>query len=415
VSFDDDADEDAPGFRQPPHPDDRLWRHPSEMDAHPISSAGAFAPAPARGRSWRAVAAVGALGVVVAGVAVVGLLLEDPGSDGPGDSDPSSTAASPGAGDEEAEAAEAAAAEAVGPAIVGIDGGSGVVVRDDGLVLTSASLVADPADGGEGDTQSEGQGDSHGEGQGGDRPAVGVALPDGTRAEATVLGVDTATGLAVLDLPGEAHAAAEQADEAQVAAGSDAFNVGTAGSGAAATVGVVGATRKLQGDDDSSLDGVVEVSGEAGPVVLGGPVVDREGTVIGITTALGPGGSSYFTPIEVGHKVATDLLISGRVHHSWLGIEGMDAPAAGRPASGESGGTGAKVDVIFPGGPAAVAGLRDGDVIVEIAGNPVGRMSDLVRHLRALSPGERVALVVEREGEPVPVTVEVTLTERTAP
>jgi putative serine protease PepD len=399
VSFDDDADEDAPGFRQPPHPDDRLWRHPSEMDAHPISSVGAFAPAPARGRSWRAVAAVGALGVVVAGVAVVGLLLEDPGSDGPGDSEPSSTAASPGAGDEEAEAAEAAATEAVGPAVVGIDGGSGVVVRDDGLVLTSASLVPDPA----------------GEGQGGERPTVGVALPDGTQAEATVLGVDTATGLAVLDLPGEAHAAAEQADQAQVAAGSDAFNVGTAGSGAAATVGVVGATRKLQGDDESSLDGVVEVSGEAGPVVLGGPVVDRDGTVIGITTALGPGGSSYFTPIEVGHKVATDLLIFGRVHHSWLGIEGMDAPAAGRPASGESGGTGAKVDVIYPGGPAAVAGLQDGDVIVEIAGHPVGRMSDLVRHLRALSPGERVALVVEREGEPVPVTIEVTLSERTVP
>lgn len=403
VSFDDDADEDAPGFRQPPHPDDRLWRHPSEMDAHPMSPVGAFAPAPAMGRSWRAVAAVGALGVAVVGVAVAGLLLEDPGTGGPGQHDSSSMAASPGAGDEED---EAAVAEEIGPAVVGLAGGSGVVVHEEGLVLTSAALV-DPG------AASSGEG---GAPPGAPGP-LDVRLADGSTAEATVVGVDTVTGLALLDLPGGGHAAAEAADGSVVGAGGGAFTVGTAGTArtapAAATAGVVGATRKLQGDDHSSLDGVVEVSGEAGPDVLGGPVVDADGAVIGVTTALGPGGSSYFTPIEVGRKVTDDLLISGRVRHSWMGIEGMDAPAAGRPASGESGGTGAKIDRIYAGGPAAAAGLQDGDVIVEIDGHPVGRMPDLVRHLRARSPGDEVELVIDRDGEAV--TVGVTLAERSGP
>jgi S1-C subfamily serine protease len=425
VSFDDDADEDAPRFKQPPHPEDRLWRHPSEVGSHPVSPIDALVQRPAGSGGWRAVAAAGALGVVIV-VAVVAVILvgntggsgggnEDDdtaspstasGSDAPGsrsesDSGPASESGSgsesapssgaggaAGSGAESGGAEDAAAAEVaeqVATAVVGLDGGSGVVVQPDGVVLTSAALID------------------------GDGP-VDVRLADGSVVEAQVVGVDMVTGLGVLDLPGDDHAAAE-VGVADDAVGGPAFTVRATqdSDDAAASPGVVGSSHKLRADGDEGLDGVVEVAGTTDPLALGGPVVDRDGAVIGITTALDGERSSYLTPIDVGEKVATDLLDSGRVHHAWLGIEGQDHIEGSGIHSAS--GYGAEVAAVAPDSAAEAAGLRPGDVIVSIDGQRVERMPDLVRRLRSLSPGDETEITIERDGEETTVTA--TLAERT--
>ncbi|HEY8525427.1 MAG TPA: trypsin-like peptidase domain-containing protein [Acidimicrobiales bacterium] len=389
MSFDDDAEGDAPGFRRPPHPDDRLWRHPSEMGDHALAPLGASREADADppeeddGGLWRIAAAV-ALGVivVVAGLAavVVGGLGAGGGSGG---STEASTTGRAGVGGRGDDAAPVAAVEEVAPSLVGLPGGSGVIVSSEGLVLTSAALVE------------------------GDGP-VRVRLPNGVTVDAQVVGTDPMTGLGVLDLPGDDHTPAPLAD---VAAADDngrgvaVYTVAVTDGSVQpeATAGAIGTTRKLDGAGGHDLEGVLEVEGDAtGPSALGGPVVDAEGAVFGITTALGAQRTSYLTPIDVGQRVAGDLVETGRVRHSWLGVEGADHVEG----SGlhDRAGQGAELVAVEPGGPAAAAGLRPGDVVVAIDGRPVDRMSDLVRWLRARPPGHPAELAVERGGETLAVT-----------
>jgi S1-C subfamily serine protease len=384
VSCDDDADEDAPDFRKPPHPDDRIWRHPSEMDDHPIAPIGvpvhrvrAMRRA-AAGWPWWRIAATSALGIVVALSGLAAVFLTDTGGSDeagvlPGSSSrPSATARRAGA-----------AAEAVAPSMVRLEGGSGVVIRDDGLALTSATLVDGPG-------------------------PVPVWLPDGTAVEATVVGVDGVTSIAVLDLPGDGHRPADVIPRGAEVTGA-AYSAGAdASGGVAATAGTVGTARKLSGEGAAGLDGVVEVEGRADTSALGGPVVDGDGAVLGITTAIGSDRASYFTPIDVGQKVAGDLLDSGVVRRSWLGIEGMDrVEGSGLHATG---GNGAQVVTVAAGSPAEAAGLLAGDVIVSLDGRPIERMPDLIRWLQSLSPGDRVEVTVERSGEQL--TLAATLGER---
>lgn len=342
------------------------------MDDHPIAQIGLplhrvrAVRRVAAGWPWWRIAVAGALSIVVllGGLGVV--FLTDTGGGDEASVLPGSSSRSSAAADR-----AGAATEAVAPSVVRLEGGSGVVIRDDGLVLTSATLV-------------DGTG------------PVPVWLPDGTAVAAAVVGVDGVTSIAVLDLPGDGHRPADLAPRGTDVRGA-AYSVCAEESGVEATAGVVGTARKLNGEGAAGLDGVVEVDGEADPSALGGPVVAAGGTVLGVTTAIGSDRSSYFTPIDVGQKVAGDLLDSGTIRRSWLGIEGMDrVEGSGLHATG---GHGAEVVTVAAGSPADVAGLEVGDVIVSLDGQAIERMPDLIRWLQALSPGDRVEVGVERSGE----------------
>lgn len=432
MPFDDDAEADNPGFRPPPHPDDRIWRHPSEMRAHPIVPFGASTPplvtAPSsvrRGRGrrlWVACAAVGAVGAL-AGAGVVLAV----GVGGPSDGPPVTAGV---ADDADAPLGGPAAlvdvSAQVGPATVGVTaadgtGGSGLVVRDDGIVVTSAALVAGTA-------------------------APVVLRADGSTVAAEVVGADPATGLAVLDLAGEGHSAAVLPDEGSPVPGATAFvfrgqrqsadgddgggtavgfavdDTGGAADGdgtdhdddegerasSVAAPGTVGQAVRFVGPGDAALDGV-SISGDATPAALGGPVVDGRGAVVGIVTAVDEGGAWYAAPVDVARKVVDDLLTDGVVHHVRLGIEGTDAGGAdsggtddtadGSDTAGAAplaAGTGALVASVVAGSPAEAGGLAAGDVIVAVDDAPVASLADLLVQLRARSPGDAIDVTVAR-------------------
>ena len=457
VPFDDDAEADNGGFRPPPHPDDRLWRHPSEMDAHPIVPIGAPArrpavdPATAQGERWPGrprwvVAAVAGSGaVLLAGGAMVALAAGPrPVAPPPAEQATAGTSAgpddrreplrSPQAGtaptvdepvqpDEEAEPGPAidTARAQVAPAVVrvgvgtgpGADAGgetgpvagagtggdpapeqvefagSGLLVRADGIVVTSAALVESPSQ-------------------------AAVVLPDGTQVAADVVGADPATGLAVLALAGGADlpvgVLAEAADLApgDTAVALDARAVAGLGT---ADAGGTAATLRYTGPTGPALDGA-EVEGEADVQALGGPVVDGNGAVVGIVAAVDDGGAWQVAPVEVARRVVDELLADGVARHAWLGIEGLDAAPAGdapgtfsaaAPATG-----GIEVASVVAGGPAAGGGLQPGDVIVALDGQAVTHLPDLFVGLRARAPGDRLEVTVARAGggsETVTVTL----------
>jgi serine protease Do len=264
----------------------------------------------------------------------------------------------------------------VAPAVVSVEGGgSGIVVRDDGIVLTSASVV--------------------------DRGGpLSVRLPDGSSIEAEVVGSDPTTGIAVLDLAGHGYETGLLASQAGLVQGQMSFTVSIGSAGSATTVAaLVGATRRYQTPSGTTLDAVVETTGDAPEHAVGGPLVTAGGVVVGVVTGVDHGTASYVVPVEVARKVADDLVAAGKVKPCWLGIEGRDA---GDP---EVAGGGVLIASVTPDSPAEQGGLRVGDVLVEIDGHLIGHMPDLMITLRSLSPGDEIAATVVRDDNPTTLTV----------
>jgi S1-C subfamily serine protease len=146
----------------------------------------------------------------------------------------------------------------------------------------------------------------------------------------------------------------------------------------------------------------------------GGALLDENGAVIGITTAVATGeageSQGFATTIDVARSVADELIRTGRVVHPWLGIEGSDVHSSTAAELGVDGG--AMVSKVKSGSPAASGGLAAGDVIVAVNGRPVRSMGELVMMLRSLYPGAvaKFELVRERRHR----SVSVVLAERPA-
>jgi putative serine protease PepD len=411
VPFDEEAEEGQSGFRPPPHPDDRLWRHPSEIRAHPIVQLNAPERARTERRAtrperhgtnrperprWATVAVAGTAGAVLAvgAVAVLGFgerVIERPVIErvalNPVNTHPGLEGGTLDGVRQRVAPAVVGIVAAPAGAPLGTSGeitGSGVVIRDDGIVVTSTALVPS-----------------------GDDP-VRVRLPDGTEKSGRVVGSDAATGLSIVDLDGRGYTASVLAQDSDLVSGETSYAVSARDAiGTDTTTGVVAVSQRYVGPSGIALDGV-EIEGEAPPLGLGSPLVDDRGAVVGITTAVDQGGSWYVSPVEVVHKVADDLLIDGVVHDCWLGIEGIDTPAAGVATSTVGGGT--QVASVVAGSPAASAGLQAGDVVVRFDDDPIARMPDLLVALRAYSPGDQVDIEVTR-ADGSRATLHVTLAE----
>lgn len=371
VPFDDDAEADFFRFRPPPHPDDRLWRHPSELE--PQRAEGAGGHDRQSGRPWGVVAVAGTAGAVLAGAGVLAFGLGERTVDRPVvERVALDTVSSAPRADQTANGIR----QHVAPAVVSVEGGgSGIVVRDDGIVLTSASVV----DGG---------------------GPLSVRLPDGSSTDARVVGSDPSTGIAVLDLDGRGYETGLLASEAELVPGQMSFTVSVGSAGGATTAAaLVGATRRYQTPAGTTLDAVVETTGDAPAHAVGGPLVNASGVVIGVVTGVDDGTASYVVPVEVARKVAEDLVAVGKVERCWLGIEGSDA---GDP---EVTGGGVLIASVAPDSPAEHGGLRVGDVLVEIDGRMIGHVPDLMMTLRSRSPGDEIAATVVRDDNPTTVIV----------
>ena len=384
-------------------PDDRLWRHPSEVAAHGPPHDGTTA---SRGpsRPWMlallaaatsAVLTMGTVAVVggfesrVRTVPVVERLALPAGS-------LSTTAGA-------ATASVTALADSLRPAVVGLLAqrdsrsrrGSGVLFRSDGHVLTNAHVV----DGAE---------------------TVVVKTSDGVRAEARLIGIDPGTDLAVVKVDEWASVATAPLGTATaLEAGQAVMAVGAWAGADGPTPAAVGAVRALGGRlDRATAPALVDLIMTDTPIAAawsGGALVDDRGAVVGIITspatpAPGTTGVGFATPIDYARAVADQLVTTGRVVAPWMGIEGGDLDAGTAAAMGMEGG--AVVKQVRAQSPAQRAGLAPNDVIASVDGVPVLSMVALRIVLRSHRPGDLVHLTVVRQD--AHRAVEVTLAERPA-
>jgi S1-C subfamily serine protease len=361
-----------------------------------------------RGRRVHAVTAL--LAGVVGGLVAVLVALVLPGRDtAPDFATPVST---PGGTNEEpqeqlASGTVARVARVVLPSVVRINrtsgdqadtkgNGSGVVYRDDGLIVTNNHVVAEPG-------------------------RVEVVFADGRTLPAEIVGQDPFNDLAVIRVDRDGLDAIELGRTRQLEVGDLAVAVGSPfGLDATVTVGVVSALGR--GVHAGAADGasvylpeVIQTDAPLNPGNSGGALVDRDGRLIGINSAIltagepANAGVGFAIPVDTVVDVADQLITEGRVAHPLLGVSGgpVSEQAAGRLGVRK----GAWVRDVGPGTPASAAGLVPDDVIVDLGDQPISSMEDLSIAVRDRDVGERVAVTFVRNGRTR--TVEVVLAERT--
>ncbi|MFN9746372.1 MAG: S1C family serine protease [Betaproteobacteria bacterium] len=265
--------------------------------------------------------------------------------------------------------------------------GSGVIVAPQGYLLTNHHVV---------------QGASE----------IEVQLNDGRSAAATVVGSDTDTDIAVLkiDLPGDlpvmrlGDVRALRVGDPVLAIGNP-FNVGqTVTSGIVSALDRTGAASQFQN--------FIQTDAAINPGNSGGALVDANGALVGINTAIfsrsgGSMGIGFAVPVDTARSVMEQIIASGEVRRGWIGVE----PREITPELAESLALQARSGVLITGvlqdGPAARAGVRPGDVLVQVADRPVRAPSDLFAAVAALAPGSTAPLVVQRGRETLRLKVQV--------
>jgi putative serine protease PepD len=296
------------------------------------------------------------------------------------------------------------------PSVVSIataeGGGSGFIIRDDGLIVTNNHVVSDAQE-------------------------LTVLFHDGSQASATIVGTDPVSDLAVIRAQGVSGLTpASLGDSDQVEVGAEVVAIGAPlGLSGTVTSGVVSAVERpvntgVSGQQDSPLlpspdeeepqattstvIDAIQTDAPINPGNSGGPLVNMNGEVIGINTAIattsgnfmsqsGSIGLGFAIPINTARSVAEEIIRTGSVVHSTIGVNARSA------TDGTT--DGAQVQNVEDGGPAAAAGIEEGDVIVKVGDRTVGNADELQVAVQDHQPGESVPVVLLRDGRSMTVQV----------
>jgi S1-C subfamily serine protease len=402
MAFDDpsgDAD-DRSSSGPPLHPDDRLWRHPSEVGGAMRGAALAAGVSKPPKRSRSALLAVGLTSGIIASVMTVGALTLVGALDRTAVPTRSYTSAIGANRGFEVSTTPASLstlstdpstmARRVEPGLARVEvttksgrlTGTAVAVRADGFFLTSAELL---------------QNDD-----------VWLTTADGNRSRATVIGVDRVTNLGVLRSESDKVTVATWGTSGGMVAGADAVIVSAANSNArspSVARGMISATGvRYTLDDGTVLHDLVRTDANLVPDAVGGVMLDRDGAVIGIVTTIGkdPAGvarTGYAMPIEYAKALADSYIVFGHPAPVWLGVVGTTLSKEQAESLGITGGV--LVDSVTPQSPAQIANLQPGDVIVAIDNKPVDTWSTMNLALRSLDPGDPLNITFRRGADTV--------------
>ena len=254
--------------------------------------------------------------------------------------------------------------------------GSGVIVSPDGYILTNNHVV-----------------------EGADE--IDVTLSDSRRARARVVGTDPETDLAILKIELDKLPVIVLGNSDELAVGDIVLAIGNPfGVGQTVTSGIVSALGRSQ-LGINTFENFIQTDAAINPGNSGGALVDVNGNLLGINTAIysrsgGSLGIGFAFPVSTARMVLDGIVREGKVTRGWIGVE----PNELSPELAETFGVKATEGVIITGvlqdGPAAVGGIRPGDVIVQVAGKPVTNVAGLLSSVAALRPGEAAPFQVQR-------------------
>jgi S1-C subfamily serine protease len=270
--------------------------------------------------------------------------------------------------------------------------GSGVVWDENGHVVTNNHVIAGAS-------------------------SITVVLATGRELDATLVGTDPVTDIALLDVDEQNLPAIDRAKTVPLV-GTPVIAVGNPlGFESSVTFGVLSGLRRSIPGADLSLIDLIQTDAAISPGNSGGALVDLEGRLVGIAVAYIPpsGGAvsiGFAVPITTASSVAEQLEATGTVVHAYLGVNLAPITPDLSERFGLDATEGALVTTVEPGSPAAAAGIQAGDVIVGISGQEVNVPDDVLAVIRRSATGETVELKVQKGGKGDPETVSVQLAER---
>jgi serine protease Do len=268
--------------------------------------------------------------------------------------------------------------------------GTGFVITADGFIVTNNHVV-------EGESQ------------------IQVAFTNGDSLSADIVGRDPSVDLAVLKVEGDDLPTVELGDSEAVQVGDEVVAIGNAlalEGGLSVTRGIISGTDRTVGPTDagSTLVGMLQTDAAINPGNSGGPLLDAQGRVVGVNTAIDTRGQNigFAIPISRAEPTIGDLRAGRRP--AFLGVSTQNVTPALARELDLSVNEGAYVEQVTPGSPAAEAGIEEGDVILRIGDDEIRASADVLTAVRTHRPGNDVEVVLDRDGDRV--TVNATLTTR---
>jgi len=263
--------------------------------------------------------------------------------------------------------------------------GSGVIISPDGYILTNNHVV-----------------------EGADE--IEVALTDGRHARATVIGTDPDTDLAVLKVQLDKLPVIVLGDSDKLAVGDQVLAIGNPfGVGQTVTSGIVSALGRSQ-LGINTFENFIQTDAAINPGNSGGALVDVNGNLMGVNTAIysrsgGSMGIGFAIPVSTARQVLEGIVRDGQVTRGWIGVEPSELSPELAQTFGVQATQGVIITGVLQGGPAAQAGIRPGDVILQVAGKPTDNVSQLLTAVAALQPGQAASFELQRGDQQMKLSV----------
>jgi serine protease DegQ len=265
--------------------------------------------------------------------------------------------------------------------------GSGVIVSSSGYVLTNNHVV-EAAD------------------------EIEVALPDGKKLLAKVVGADPETDLAVLRVSADNLPTISFGSSETLRVGDVVLAIGNPfGVGQTVTSGIVSALGRT-GLGINTFENFIQTDAAINPGNSGGALVDAAGNLIGVNTAIfsrsgGSMGIGFAIPVSTAKMVLDQIVKNGSVTRGWIGVEVQEITPPMAASFKLDGTRGALIAGVLRGGPADKAGVKPGDVLVEVQGKPVADPAGMLNLIAALAPGQSARLKLRRQGHDVDASITV--------
>lgn len=267
--------------------------------------------------------------------------------------------------------------------------GSGFVISEEGLVVTNHHVIDDAE-------------------------SVTVTFNDGTSYEATVVGADPLTDIALLDIEGEDHPVVAFGSSEAMRVGDDVVAMGNPfGLGSTVTTGIVSAKDRNLGS--GGLNAFIQTDAAINRGNSGGPLFNEAGEVIGVNTAIisptgGSAGIGFAVPSDLVEEIVADLEADGQIDRGWLGVQIRPVSEEVANVLGLEAGFGVMVEAVIAEAPAAEAGIAQGDIVLKFNGTAIEMARDLTRAVSRTAPGSDATVTVLRKGEEL--VLDVTLANR---
>lgn len=267
--------------------------------------------------------------------------------------------------------------------------GSGFIISEDGLIVTNHHVI-DGAD------------------------KVTVTLESGEEIDATIVGSDPLTDIALLDVDGNDYPMVSFGSSEELKVGEEVIAVGSPfGLGGTVTSGIISA--KSRNINSGPFDDFLQTDAAINRGNSGGPLFNMDGEVVGVNTAIyspdgGSVGIGFSVPADLVTEIVADLQDDGEIERSWLGVQIKPLSEDVAHVLGLTAGEGVMIEEIVDDSPAATAGLEVGDIITNFGGDEITEIRDLTRSVAMKPSGKETTIEVFRRGETV--TLDVILEQR---